>query len=223
MCSAVVIGALAGVVGNGALAQPELPHPGLSALTPVGAFLLHFDENGNATIQVGTAPATPLIGALMNDPTLPIGSPPQNVLTYLLPEPVVSGTVEIPEPAADGGGISDALRFTDATGIIDGGATGAGTRLIYYSDLVPGDPDDNALADTGFPINLTAGNFFIGPTEVGPEGNNGFDYQPAGVPFPADNEYIGISDATLAPEPASLALLGSAFAAMGFWVRRRRR
>ena len=42
------------------------------------------------------------------------------VLAYALPEPVVAGTVIIPEPAANGGGTSDVLRFTDSTGILSG-------------------------------------------------------------------------------------------------------
>jgi hypothetical protein len=190
--------------------------PGLSALQPAGPFLLSFDENGNATIAVNGGPPTVLHGTLMNDNTLPVGSTAVNVLTYLLPptEPVITGTVEIPEPLADGGGISDALRFTNATGIIDGSSSGTTGRMIYYSE-----PGENDLADTGFPINLITGNFFIGPTEVGPDCCNGFDYRPGGVPAPMNNEYVGISDV---PEPTSLVLLGSAMAMMGLIKRRRR-
>ncbi len=108
--------------------------------------ILHFDENGNGTIAMNGGPTTSLTGVLATDPSNPnSGGVP--VLTYFLPLPVVSGDVSFAEP---GGGISDWLRFTDNTGVISGGVTGAGSRMIFYSDLelrvFNGD-----LADTGFP------------------------------------------------------------------------
>jgi len=143
------------------------------------------------------------------------------VLTYMLPQPVFTGTVEILDP---GGAISDALRFTDAIGTISGVPTGAGPEMIYYSNATPDPGDLTQLADTGFPSNmgLPPDNFFIGPTEiVGPAGSS-FDYQP-GVPYPGNNEYIGVSDvAVTVPEPVSWALLGSGIAMMGLAKRRRR-
>jgi PEP-CTERM motif len=58
-------------------------------------------------------------------------------------------------------------------------------------------------------------------TETVGLGGSSFDYQPGGIPAPQNNEYKGISDNI--PEPASLALLGSAIVAAGFAIRRRRR
>jgi len=198
------------------LPTAELPRPGTSALDPVGAFLLRFDENGNWSIAVNGGPAiTQPRGMLMTDPTVPSGGP---VLTYLLPEPVITGTVAVLEPT---GGISDALRFTNAAGDISGISSGADARMIFYSDFELGEILLD-LADTGFPANLMAGNFVVGPTEVGPEGNNFFDWQPAGA-YPANNEFIGVSDTTPVSEPASLALLSNGLAAMGLIIHRRRR
>ena len=177
--------------------------------------LLHFDENGHGTIAENGGPTRPLSGVLAADPSSPNGGGVP-VLTYFLPEPVISGTACFSEPGG-GGAQSDCLRFTDNTGVINGGVTGAGSRMIYYSDFELGEPNTD-LADTGFPTNILTGNF-LQSVEVGTEGNNGFDYQPGGVPYPGNNEYIGISDA---PEPASLALLGGGLLSFGLLVRRRR-
>jgi hypothetical protein len=210
-----VVGGLVFVGGTSARAL-ALPHPGLMSAESTDPFLLSFDENAHATIAVNGLPATPLAGTLIADPsTLCPGC--ALVLAYSLPEPVATGTVEILDP---GGAISDALRFTDAAGTISGATTGAGPEMIYYSDLVPDPGDLKQLADTGFPPNLTAGNFLVGPTETVGPGGSSFDYQPGGVGYPANNEYVGVSDVAAAvPEPTSLALLGSGIAAM---VRSRR-
>jgi len=215
LASTALAGGLLIATGTGATAQP-VEAPGLSALSPPGPFLLSFDENGHATISVNGGPATTLTGTLAADPANPgVGQP--LALTFMLPEPVVSGDVSFAEPGTTT--ISDWLRFTDTAGHIKGEGTGAGTRMLYYSDFEIGETSPD-MADTGFPTNLGSGNF-LAQLEVGPEGNNGFDYLPGGVHAPLNNEYVGISDA--APEPASLALLGSAMAAMGLAVRRRRR
>jgi hypothetical protein len=70
-------------------------------------------------------------------------------LSYLLPEPVITGTVSFTETI--GSTVpSDWLRFTDAVGTVNGAATGTGPRMIFYSDL-PEQGDRPDLADTGAP------------------------------------------------------------------------
>ena len=61
LLSAALIGSLAVAVSMNAGAAEA---PGLSALTPVGPFLLTFDENGHATIAINGGPATTLTGIL---------------------------------------------------------------------------------------------------------------------------------------------------------------
>ncbi|HEX4235543.1 MAG TPA: PEP-CTERM sorting domain-containing protein [Caldimonas sp.] len=215
LASTAVAGAL------GALAAPAYaqvaPAPGLSALTPAGPFLVRFDEDGHATIAVNGGPITTLVGSLLADPTTPnaVGGP--LALSFMLPEPVISGDVSFSEPGGTGG--SDWLRFTDAAGHISGVATGAGSRMLFYSDLELGETG-SSMADQPFPRNLGTG-LFLAQTEIGAEGNNGFDYRPGGVAYPANNEYIGISDAV--PEPETYALLLAGFGLIGAMTRWRNR
>ena len=147
-------GALAGVaVGPGAC------FGNACVTTPADPLAVRFDENGNASISVNGGAFTPLVGTLGLDPSVPAGGGTLPVLIYNLPQQVISGDVRIFEPTATNAVLSDALRFTtgsgDGKGVISGAATGAGrTVMIYYSDFVPGDPDDNALAHVGIPHKL---------------------------------------------------------------------
>jgi hypothetical protein len=195
-------------------------------------FRVNFNENGQATISMNGGPATTLIGTMIVDPTAPVGSGAM-VLAYSLPEPVVSGTVAFGEPGSTAP--SDWLRFTNASGVVNGGSTGTGTLMLFYSDVETG---DTSPADVGPPPTKAGDNTFACPITSSPicfitegstgstEGNNGFDYRPGGVACVSgncsNNQYVGISDVTATPEPTSLVLLGSGLVAMGLLVRRRR-
>jgi hypothetical protein len=158
------------------------------------AFIFNFDENGNGSISINGGAFGSLAGSLIDDPSQ---AGVQLVLTYFLPAavtPVGNGTVQVLEPVT--GGLSDAIRFTDANGLLTGGTA---DRMIFYSDNTDGGTD---LADTGFPANLTSGAQGGPIFETGPEGNNTFQFV-AGGP----NIYNGVSDASV-PEPGTLFLLG---------------
>jgi hypothetical protein len=176
---------------------------------------LFFDENGNGFFQFSFF-ATPVPGVLAPDPS---GSGLPMALTYFLAvtglSPVNNGDVLISN-AAEGPG--DVIRFTDAAGNLTGRTA---DRMIYYSDIIPGDVETD-LADTPFPpINLGSGTTAFA-TEDGAERNgNGFFY------FALNNNpgigiYVGNSDAPApVPEPASLILLGSGLVVLwGFRYRR---
>lgn len=212
--AAAIAGSLIAVFPMNALAQVTTGPPGLSALLPTGPFIVRFDEDGHATIAMNGGPATVLTGTRAPDPTVPAGAGQQLALTFMLPEPVVAGDVSFAEIA--GGPISDWLRFTDNAGNLRG-ATGAGTRMLFYSDFELGETNAS-LADTGFPTNLGSGNALT-QIEIGVEGNNGFDYRP-GAAYPNNNEYVGISDAI--PEPESYALMLAGLGVLGLTARRRK-
>jgi hypothetical protein len=177
--------------------------------SPDDPFIFNFDENGHGSISINGGAFQTLNGTLMADPTWA----GHMVMTYIFPNggTVGNGDVRILEPT---GGISDVLRFTNSKGDLTGGNA---DRMIFYSDFAAGDPDDNALADTGWPT-LTGS---TSVTEVGPEGSNSFQYL-AGPPGNA-NVYNGTSDATAVPEPGSIGLLGTVVGFAGMALRRRRK
>jgi len=189
---ATTIGTLAGASGSVIVPQANDP------------FEYWFDEQGNGRYRIFLPGSPP--GPIVNSP----GQVINGNLTYFLPSPVVTGDVRIWEDSARTV-LSDVLRFTDAAGNLSGGLTG--DRMIYFSETAePGEAAD--LADTGIPTSLVVRDGG-GIVEVGPEGNNGFDYAPGG---PFDNTYHGISDV---PEPSTLT--GVALGLLTILWRARRR
>jgi hypothetical protein len=198
-----LLGSFAAVLLAMGLQSAHASLPGLAANGADPVF--RFDESGR-----GTADLSDLGGGFVGFPGV-LAPDPSNggllALTYFLPalwvaQNISNGDVTVFE--TPNGVISDGLRFTNA----DGSLTGASAdRMIYYSD--PGTPTD--LADGIFggfggflPNNWNTGNF-ASVNEVGPEGNNGFNY--------LNGIYLGVSDT---PEPSSLAIAG--LGALGLFV-----
>src|SRR5262249_40479536 len=143
------------------------------------SFTFQFDERGNGVLDVGFGSVS-AFGMLQPDPT---GGVAGAVLTYFLPDLVASGDVLVLE-SAEAPTLSDVVRFTNATGALDGSLNA--DRFIFYSDLPePGEPPD--LADTGFPTSFSTNRVFV--PEQGLEGNNGFSFARSG------NLFSGVSDA----------------------------
>jgi hypothetical protein len=186
--------------------------PGSSPTVP---FTFTFDERGNGNISVAGAPFVPLSGSLMADPTnggalaLTYGGP---VVPF--PVPVVTGDVVVFES----GPLSDAIRFTNASGDISG--TTLADRMIYYSGFE--DTPDGDLADTGFPkVKMLGSGNSTFADEKGTEGDNGFLYSTTSATGGAVN-YGGRSDSV--PEIDAGLMSGAlAILACGVLILRRRR
>ncbi len=168
-------------------------------------FTFTFDENGYGLYNNGSVHV--ITGTMLADPT----NPGFNVLTYNLSAfqtGIGCGTVLVLNE--DGTTVSDAIRFTNAAGVMSGSY---GDRMLYYS--ADGGTD---LADTGLPANLRLGN----PGSV-IESNGSFVFHAFGP-----NDYYGTSGdgvppPTHTPEPGTLALIVGSMVAGGTIAKRRRR
>ena len=170
-------------------------------------FVVNLDENGTGSISISHGPFTPLPGVLAPDPS----NGGALALTYFFPAsaPFLGTGTLLSYEDSSLTSLSDALRFTDATGNISG--SGTADRMIFYSDAEPG---DTALADTGFPSNITSGGAIPGVEAIGaaaglPPGDSGFTFivpDKPGTKCP-DCEIFHVISEQAVPEPASCVLL----------------
>lgn len=162
--TAILLGAFAVYAGTGLVRANQQDAPGSG-----DPFEMWFDENGNAFASVNGGPLVPLAHGTELEPSSGIN----NALFYVLPETVVPGDVRVWEDQ-NHTVLSDVLRFTT-------------TKLYYFSDN--SDAGDTDLADTGLPGDFSSNVSDV--VEVGPEGDNHFDW------FPIGNIFHGVSDGTL--------------------------
>ena len=160
---------------------------------PSWAFTLTFDENGNCT---GCGAGTFVYGA---DPTGAYGG---NVLAYILPSLVISGTVGINDPD---GRPSDAISFTNANGVLDGGTNA--DRMIFYSF-----DNEGLLADVG----TILASLIDFPYIITERADGTFTYD-------VGNVYNGLSGDSTTPIPAALPLFAGGLGVIGLLARRRKR
>ena len=170
-------------------------------------FIVNLGESGNGSIRISGGPFTPLPGVLAPDPS----NGGALALTYFFPASAPfpgTGTILAYEDSSLTS-LSDALRFTDAAGNISG--SGPADRMIFYSDAEPG---DTALADTGFPSNITSGATTTEVEGIGaaahlPPGDSGFTFVvpgPSRTGCPDCDIFHAVSEQVV-PEPASCVLL----------------
>jgi PEP-CTERM motif-containing protein len=172
------------------MAQPGAPLNGAS-------FVLNFDERGKSLLNGGPNP---------NPVVLVAGGGIQ----YFLPGPVTPGQIlinlstDVVNPGSNGD--SDLLTFSNA-----GTAANPIGVLLYESlidDATETDPADVPRLNYLAPI--------ITIPEIGPEGNNGFQWIAGGA------TYNGVSDAAQVPEPSTFVLSGLGLTALcGLAYRRR--
>ena len=167
--------ALVSLLGLGITQSAHATAPGAG-----DPFVLHFDENGIATVSVNGGPTVPDPFVIAVDPNTGV-----TALTYILPESIVPGVVDIFDTS---GALSDAISFYNLNG---------SGFMAYYSTL-PG----TDLADT------ISGGFvplgFAGPTEVGdnftwlPGGNEYFGVSGSGQQTPDGGSTVALLGFALA-------------------------
>ena len=161
-------------------------------------FRLFFDEKGNGSYQIFN-PVSMIYGPPVNDPGVVVIDPTTATgrgLQYFLPEAVETGCcLAVTEPAATActaSDCSDALRFIQI---------GDNFFIRFYSNDKLQD-----LADTGLPSDFDPQ---VTVTEVSLDGIDSFQYAAGPGPEANTNFYNGTSSGAV-PEPATIALLGTA-------------
>ena len=190
----------------------------LAGMMPLHATLIfQFDEFGNGSYSIDGGVVYEMPGALVIDPTssgygevlyynLAPGLIQYNILHLGSVPPLYSGDVPIGKV---GGGLSDDLRFTDATGNL--ASTNPATWLIFYSFDSLG-----ALAHVGpiLPSDLTT------PSPAAFQTSGGFTYS---VNYLRGGfTYNGISGDITSPEPASVSMFLLGLGALGYGALRRK-